>query len=75
MRWNGVVLPYLAFEKDQRVTHAAVVENKRLGEALALVREMQARALPAPKLRTNSERAGYVPRGKPRGQPLAPTLG
>lgn len=75
VRWNGVSLPYLAFEKDQRVTHTAVVENKRLSEAMALVREMQARALPAPRIRTNSERTGYVPRGRPRGRPLVSQQG
>ncbi|WP_428393031.1 ISNCY family transposase [Lichenicoccus sp.] len=70
VRWNGVSLPYVTFEKDQRVTHAAVVENKRLSEALAMVREMQAKALPVPRIRTSSERAGYVPRKRPRGCPL-----
>ena len=63
VRWNGVSLPYRTFDKDQRVTHTAIVENKRLGEALAMVREMQMRALPTPRTRTSSERTGYVPRG------------
>ena len=36
MRWNGVSLPDQTFDKDQRVTHAATVENRRLGEAFAL---------------------------------------
>ena len=67
VRWNGVSLPYRTFDKDQRVTHAAIVENKRLSEALAIVREMQMRTLPTPRTRTSSERTGYGPRGRPRG--------
>ncbi len=31
VRWKGVSLPYRVFEKVRRVSHAAVVENKRLG--------------------------------------------
>ena len=36
--WNGMSLPYQAFDKDQRVNHAAIVENKRLGEVLAFIK-------------------------------------
>jgi hypothetical protein len=35
------LLPYRVFSKDQRVSHTAVVENKRLGHALALVKAQQ----------------------------------
>ncbi|MCP1609124.1 hypothetical protein J2848_000771, partial [Azospirillum lipoferum] len=41
VRWKGVVLSYRAFDKDQRVTQADVVENKRLSAVLAEVKEMQ----------------------------------
>ena len=34
IRWKGRSLPYSAFDKLQRVNHAAIVENKRLGEIL-----------------------------------------
>src|SRR6202451_4282788 len=34
-------LPYSAFDKLQRVSHAAIVENKRLGEILAWIKEQQ----------------------------------
>ena len=34
VRSKGHVLPYRVFSKDQRVNHAAIVENKRLGHAL-----------------------------------------
>jgi hypothetical protein len=67
-RWRGAALPYTVFDKNQRVIHAAVVENKRLSAALARVKEMQD-ALPAPRVPTNSERIGYRRRGrKPPGR-------
>ena len=61
IRWNGNVLPYRTFRKDQRVTHAAVVENKRLGHALAIVKAQQEQKLDA-KVLTNSEKTGYKKR-------------
>jgi hypothetical protein len=41
VRWKGHSLPYRVFSKDQRVSHTAIVENKRLGHALALVKALQ----------------------------------
>lgn len=53
--------------KDQRVTHAAVVENKRLSEVLAYIKEQQDRHhAAAPK--TNSDKIGYKPRGRKPGR-------
>ena len=43
VRWKGQPLPYSAFDKLQRVSHAAIVENKRLGEVLAWIKEQQDR--------------------------------
>ncbi|WGD48618.1 ISNCY family transposase [Bradyrhizobium sp. CB1650] len=43
LRWKGLALPYSAFDKLQRVSHAAIVENKRLGEVLAWIKEQQDR--------------------------------
>ena len=43
VRWKGRSLPYFAFDKLQRVSHAAIVENKRLGEILAWIKEQQDR--------------------------------
>ena len=63
LRWQGIPLPYTAFDKDQRVQHAAVVENKRLGEALRYVQELQA-TLPAPRVKSNAEKSGYQRRGR-----------
>lgn len=71
--WNGVTLPFRAFDKDQRVTHTAEVENKRLDEALAMVKKMQAGNQPAPKPKTNSDAMGYQKTGKrPVRTPGAP---
>jgi hypothetical protein len=41
IRWKGLCLPYAVFDKLQRVSHAAIVENKRLGEVLAWIKERQ----------------------------------
>lgn len=41
VRWKGMSLPYFAFDKLQRVSHAAIVENKRLGEVLAWIKQRQ----------------------------------
>ena len=35
VRWKGAAPAYRLFDKKQRVTHTAIVENKRLSEALA----------------------------------------
>jgi hypothetical protein len=53
-----------AFDKLQRVSHAAIVENKRLGEVLAWIKEQQDRQ---PRLSTipkgprrSSQRSGLL---------------
>ncbi|MEO3480846.1 ISNCY family transposase [Phaeobacter sp. CAU 1743] len=69
VRWKGQALPYRIFDMDQRVTHAAITENKRLGAVLAYVKEMQDAAPPKPKVRTNSEKMGYKPNGHRPGRP------
>jgi hypothetical protein len=63
VRWKGLSLPYRVFDKDQRVTHAAIVDNKRLGEVLAYVKERQDQERP-PRVKTNSEKAGYQRTGR-----------
>jgi len=68
VRWKGQSLPYRVFDMDQRVTHAAVTENKRLSAVLAHVKEMQEKAPPKPKVRTNSEKMGYKPRSKKKAE-------
>src|SRR5262249_42501851 len=41
VRWRGLSLPYVVFDKEQRVRQAEVVENKRLGAALAFIKAQQ----------------------------------
>jgi hypothetical protein len=70
VRWQGLSLPYRAFDKDQRVTHAAIVESKRLGEVLALIKSQQDERRPPPRVMSNSEKSGYQKIGrKPGGRP------
>ena len=68
VRWKGLSLSYRVFDKDQRVTHAAIVENKRLSEVLAYVKALQDQARP-PSLKTNSEKNGYQKTGRKRAAP------
>ena len=63
VRWKGLSLPFTVFDKDQRVTHAAIVENKRLGEVLAFIKSQQD-LRPPPRPKTNSERIGYRKKGR-----------
>jgi len=42
VRHEGVALPFRVFDKIQTVAPSAIVENKRLGAALAVARELQA---------------------------------
>jgi transposase len=67
IRWKGMSLPYTVFDKDQRVIHAEIVENKRLSAALAYVKEQQD-SLPAPRVKTSSEKAGYQKTGRKTGR-------
>lgn len=41
VRWKGVSLPYSVFDKDQRVTHAAITENKHLSAVLEHIKAEQ----------------------------------
>ena len=67
VRWKGHSLPYQVFDKDQRVTHAAITENKRLGDVLAYIKERQDER-PVLKVKTNSEKIGYTARGRKPGR-------
>ena len=61
--WKGVPLPYSAFDKDQRVTHAAITGNKRLGAVLEFIKAEQDKAAP-PKKVAGKQRARYEPNGR-----------
>jgi hypothetical protein len=67
VRWKGYSLPYTVFDKDQRVTHAAITENKRLADVLAYIKERQEQPTP-PEVKTNSEKNGYVKRTRGPGR-------
>ncbi len=68
-KWKGVSLPFSVFDKDQRVTHAAITENKRLGAVLAMIKDTQEKE-PPKKRRAGKQRTKYEPTGrKPPGRP------
>ena len=67
VRWKGHSLPYRVFNKDQRVTHAAITENKRLSDVLAYIKEQQNQPVAA-DVKTNSDKNGYKPRGGKPGR-------
>lgn len=69
VRWKGQSLPYRIFDMDQRVTHAAVTEHKRLGAVLSHIKNIQDKAPPKYPVRTNSEKMGYKPNGRTPGRP------
>ena len=46
IRYRGIELAYRTFDKIQQVDQGAIVENKRLGAALAFIREEQLRREP-----------------------------
>jgi hypothetical protein len=46
VRFEGTSLPYRVFDKIQTVTQGMIVENKRLGAALTMVKEHQASYAP-----------------------------
>ena len=63
-RWKGVSLPYSVFDKDQRVTHAAITENKHLS---AVLETHQGRAGQNPAEETPGQakqRTRYKPNGR-----------
>lgn len=67
VRWKGYSLPYTVFDKDQRVTHAAITENKRLGDVLAYIKERQEQQ-DKPAVKSNSDKNGYVKRTRGPGR-------
>ena len=73
IRYRGTDLAYRTFDKLRRVDQAAIVENKRLGAVLAVIRDRQA-AYSGPRSRHGRECRGprhrspaRWPAGMPRG--------
>ena len=58
VRSKGRTLPYRLFSKDQRVSHTAVIENKRLSHALKIIKAQQD-VKREPKVQTNGEKISY----------------
>jgi hypothetical protein len=79
VRHEGVALPFRVFDKIQTVAPGAIVENKRLGAALAFARERQA-SYPPDRRRgdprrqrppNNLEAPGMPTKGRPSRKVLA----
>ncbi len=61
-RWKGMQLAYRAFDNDQqRVTHTAVTENKRLGEVLEQIKQSQEETSVKP-MKVGKQRTRYTPK-------------
>lgn len=63
VRWKGVSIPYSVFDKDQRGTHAAITDNKRLSAVLEHIKAEQDKAAPK-KRRAGKQATRYQPTGK-----------
>jgi hypothetical protein len=61
VRCKGRSLPYSAFDKLQRVSHAAIVENKCLGEILTWIKEQQDRQLRFNRIPDGPRRSSQKP--------------
>nr|WP_111302133.1 ISNCY family transposase [Paracoccus saliphilus] len=67
IRWKGIQLPYRIFDPaQQRVTHTAITENKRLGDMLAFIKTQQD-ADPPQVGPVGKQRTRYTPTGKRGG--------
>ena len=73
VQFEGTALPFTVFDKIQTVQPGAIVENKRLGAALALVKEQQAAFAPHKRRKdparqrppNNLEAPGLPSKGRP----------
>jgi hypothetical protein len=65
IKWKGVSLPYSVFDNDQqRVTHAAITENKHLSAVLAYVKELQDKDGTPKKKPAGKQSTRYQPTGR-----------
>jgi len=71
VRAKGVALPCMVFSPHQnRVTHAAITENKHLSAVLAHIKEEQEKGTMKPQVKPESARTGYKKTGRrPLGRP------
>ncbi len=63
-RSKGIALPHAIFDKNQRVTHAAVTENKRLSAVLAHIKREQEKTPPKVRVKPSSARNAYKKTGR-----------
>jgi transposase len=56
IRYKGVDLPYRTFDTVRRVTQAAIIENKRLGPLLEMIRQQQMQQAPEQRSRKGPKR-------------------
>ena len=69
VRHGNTELEYTVFDKNQRIAPGAIVANKSLSAVLAYAQKMHADLeAERPKLKTNSERIHYEPRGNKVGR-------
>ena len=65
VRHNGVALPCTIFDPhQQRVTHAAITDNKHLSAVLAHIKAEQDKAAASAEVRPESARNGYRKNGR-----------
>lgn len=64
IRAKGVALPHVIFDLDQRVTHAAITENKRLSAVLEHIKAEQEAPRPIVTVKPVSAKNAYVKNGR-----------
>lgn len=65
VRHNGIALPCTIFDPhQQRVTHAAITDNKHLSAVLAHIKAEQDKAAASAEVRPESARNGYLKTGR-----------
>ena len=82
VQFEGMPLPFRVFDKIQTVQPGTIVENKRLGAALALVKEQQAAYAPHQRRHhparqrppNNLEAPGMPTKGRPSRREAAAAL-
>jgi len=60
VRYKGRSMPYRTFDKLRRVTETAVIENKRLGGLLTLIRQDQQAGPPGQRTRKGPKRRDQI---------------
>lgn len=64
VRANGRALPYTVLIPDRRVTHVAIIEDKRLSAVLEFIKAEQDKAAADPEVKPSSARNGHKTTGR-----------